>query len=197
MVSFVQIHANQVIEIFQDHHNRTIELRHIVDDKLFAQAAPIFTIAFLKAYENMTDEELKLVKPLTIKQRLDLYFEQEELLPFCEKKFFAVGAFFENNLIGYISFDNPTNLGELYIRQLAIDINYWQSSIGRKLVFSTLKLFPNTICLALVTRRKNEYARIFYEHLAFVECEDYIHPPWDPEDFIGYKKIIGLDSMSL
>lgn len=102
----------------------------------------------------------------------------------------AVGAFFKNNLIAYASFDNPTESGELYIRQLIVDTHYWQSGIGKKLVYSGLKLFPNATCLALVTRRKNECARTFYKHLAFDECEDYVHPPWDPKDFIGYKKII-------
>ena len=150
----------------------------------------------LKAYENITDEDLKLIKPLTRTERLDSYFQREELLPFCEKNFFVVGAFFENNLIGYISFDKPTESGELYIRQLVVNTNYWQSGIGRRLIFSALKLFPNTACLALVTRRKNECARIFYKHLAFDECEDYVHPPWDPKDFIGYKKIISLSAKS-
>jgi len=190
-VNFVHIlYANPIIEVFQDYQNRTIELKQIVDEQLFAQAAPIFTTALLKAYENLTDKDIKLAKNLTRTERLSSYFQQEELLPFCEKNFFVVGAFFEDHLIGYISFDKPTKSDELYIRQLVVNTNYWQSGIGRKLVFSTLTLFPNTTCLALVTRRNNECARIFYKHLAFDECEDYVHSPWDPQDFIGYKKII-------
>lgn len=76
-------------------------------------------------------------------------------------------------MIGYISFDAPSKAGELYIRQLAVDTDYWKNGIGRKLVFSSLKLFPDITCLALVTRRKNDYARIFYSHLGFDTCEDY------------------------
>lgn len=184
------LNANPIIEIFNDHANRIIELRQLHDKQLFAQVASVFTTSFLKAYAHISVEDLKLDTNLTLKERLDNYFQKEELEPFSQKKFVAVGAFFENHLIGYISFDVPTELGELYIRQLAVDINYWQSGIGRKLVFSVLKLFPNTTCLALVTRRKNECACIFYNHLGFDECQDYVHPPWDPADFIGYKKNI-------
>lgn len=185
------IDTNPVIEIFKDYQNRTIELKHLHDDQLFAQAAPIFTTSLLKAYAHISSEDLKLDKNITLKERLDNYFQEEELKPFSQKKFFAIGAYFENHMVGYISFDTPSESGELYIRQLAVDINYWQSGIGRKLVFSLLKLFLNTTCLVLVTRRKNECARIFYNHLGFDVCEDYVHSPWDPADFIGYKKVVG------
>jgi len=183
-------HANQKVETFNDYQNRIIELRQVTDEQLFAQAAPIFVTSLLKAYEHASDEDLKLVKPLTLPERISTYFWQEEHAPFCAKKFFVVGAFFENSLIGYISFDKPTASGELYIRQLVVDTRYWQNGIGRKLVFSVLKLFPHTTSLALVTRRINECARTFYKHLAFDECPDYVHAPWDPEDFIGYKKVV-------
>ncbi len=183
------LYANQIIETFQDYQNRAIELRQITDPQLFAQAAGLFTAAILKAYENISDETLKIA-PNTRKEVMDSYFQQEELLPFSEKKFFAIGAFFENHLIGYVSFDTPTKTGELYIRELMVDPNYWQNGIGKKLLFSSLNLFPTTTCLVLVTRRQNEYARTFYRKLAFDECEEYVHEPWDPKDFIGYKKVI-------
>lgn len=119
------------------------------------------------------------------------------MIPFCEKKFFVVGAFFENHLIGYVSFDKPTESGEVYIRHLAVSTDYWQSGIGRKLVFSSLKLIPDTTCLALVMRRKNETARVFYKHLGFEEREEYLPTSWDPKYFIGYKKIVGSSQKSI
>jgi ribosomal protein S18 acetylase RimI-like enzyme len=186
----LSIDINPTIELFEDHQHRTIELRQLYDEKLFAQASSIFTAAIVKAYAHISAQDLKLDKNLTLEERLNNYFQQEELIPFCQKKIVAIGAFFENHLIGYISCDNPTKLGELYIRQLAVDTNYWHNGIGKKLVFSVLKLFPSTTCLTLVTRRKNECARIFYTHLGFNESEEYVHPPWDREDFIGYIKTI-------
>lgn len=180
--------ANEIIETFQDHQNRTIELRQITDPNVLAQAAYLFTAAILKAYENIPDEILKIA-PNTRKEVMDTYFQEEELAPFREKKFFAIGAFFQNTIVGYVSFDTPT-AGELYIRELMVDPTYWQNGIGRKLLFSSLTVFPETTCLALVTRRHNECARTFYKRLAFDECEEYVHEPWDPHYYIGYKKNI-------
>lgn len=184
------LNAHELLVAFQDHQQRTIELRQIFDAHLFAQAASVFTAAFLKAYEAISDEDIKLAQSMTRTQRLDNYFRQEELEPFGNNSFFVIGAFHEQELIGYISFDQPTESGELYIRQLALNPYYWQSGIGKKLIYATLQVFPDVICLALVTRRTNECARMFYTHLAFTECQEYVHPPWDPQDFVGYKKLI-------
>lgn len=79
--------GNPVVEIFKDHQNRTIELKQIIDERLFALAAPIFTTALLKAYEHLTDEDIKLAKNSTRTERFYSYFQKEELLPFCEKSF--------------------------------------------------------------------------------------------------------------
>lgn len=88
------IDANPVIEIFKDHQNRIIELRHLRDEQLVAQAAPIFTTSLLKAYAHISAEDLKLDKNNTLKERLDNFFQKEELESFSQKKFFAIGALF-------------------------------------------------------------------------------------------------------
>ena len=88
VVGFVQIlHANQIIEIFKDYQDRTIELKQIIDEQLFSQAAPIFTSALLKAYENITDENLKLIKPLTRTERLTPIFNAKSFFLFVKKIF--------------------------------------------------------------------------------------------------------------
>lgn len=181
-------------ENFLDNQGHIICLKKIIDSQVFAQARPIFTNAFLKAYEHIPDAEFSYINStlysnFTREEYLSKFFQDDEYGTFVShKNFYVVGAFKQEQLIGYVSFDQSKSADEVYIRQLVVDTNHWNNGIGSKLIFAISKILPQTSCLTLVTRRKNDCSRIFYKKLGFSECEECIPSEWDPNYWISYKK---------
>ncbi|MBD3273228.1 GNAT family N-acetyltransferase [Candidatus Dependentiae bacterium] len=92
-------------------------------------------------------------------------------------------VFKNNSPIGYINFvndfvDYDGNIkkvlgpNEKWIEPLMVHPSAQGLGLGRKLVFSILKLYPNTKRIILVTDKDNKGACKFYKRIGFIEKED-------------------------
>lgn len=158
------------------------------DISALGQARRAFISGFYDAYKNLDMKKLQ-IKNDDIKAFLEEVFDEEEAdlkNPLNNEKAHFITAHYDNKVVGFASFDMPNEKGEVYIRHLAVDSNYWQSGIGKKLVSAILDNAQEAKVMVLVTRRINKLAHDFYKSLNFVENESYIHEGLSTEKYVGF-----------
>ncbi len=89
---------------------------------------------------------------------------------------------------GYALFDISQSPKLIYISELAVDPSFQRRGIGKGLVFSILKFFPEAEKIVLITRKANTQARFFYPSIGF-QPSNYIHDGYDPELYTGFEYI--------
>ncbi len=146
------------------------------------ECCDVFVNAFLLAYEDLTLEQLGVQdKTLFLKDAFgDMYRDVQT----GKQKLFV--AKHQEKVIGFVSFEEAEKPHQIYIAHLAVDPNYWQEGIGKRLVFSALDAFEGVDRLVVITRKVNEVAKKFYQKLGFVSSS-YIHPGYSSEKYIGYE----------
>jgi len=178
-ISFCGTQKNESLIELQWKNNNNLE-----------QEEEIFICSFLKAYENESEETLG-VEP-SKKQWLEDTFK-EERNDFKKKsgEVFIVSAKKNSKVVGFASFNETKNEGEIYIRQLAVDPDHWGEGIGKALVFSINdnEKIGNINKFVLVTRRCNIGAKDFYIRLGFTETK-YCHEGLDPKKYVGYEFVV-------
>lgn len=179
---FHELEAYILSPSFTTLSGKIITFKFVTDRATFMQAKEIFVRAFVKVYQQLEDlsDERILAINAAFQEEIE-YFMCGPGLPFI-----AIGAFCDEKMIGYVSFDRPNDAGQVYIRELAVDTDCWRERIGSSLVYTSFSLFKDIKSLVLVTRRTNLAARNFYKKLGFHEDESFAHAPWDPKFFIGY-----------
>lgn len=142
----------------------------------------IFVQAFLKAYEELTPEQLGVEDKFLFLQDAfsDVYDDVHQGL---QK---IVVARQNGTIMGFVGFKKTEKPHQIYISQLAVLPQYWQRGLGTQLVFSALRLYDDVESLVVIPRKINHIAKQFYTKLGFVESS-YMHPGYNPERYVGYE----------
>ncbi|PEB51900.1 GNAT family N-acetyltransferase [Bacillus pseudomycoides] len=90
----------------------------------------------------------------------------------CNETFY--GYFFENKLIGFISFVNEESF--INIHRLVISPAYFHRGIATKLILHLFHIFPNTTKYIVQTGKANTPALSLYKKHGFIEVEDIVLP---------------------
>lgn len=154
-------------------------------DSDWAREEEVFVRSFLEAYKNFSEEQLEITQGKEEWLRSGFKEERDEFKK-GDGKVFLVSAKKNSKVVGFASFNETENKGEVYIRQLAVDPKYRKQGIGKKLVFSINKKIDGIQKYVFVTRRINIDAKNFYTKLGFKECE-YDHEGLDPKKYVGYE----------
>jgi len=100
-----------------------------------------------------------------------------------DKKFNVVAAIKNEKVVGGIIFTRKKP-DFVYIDLIGVSPEFWGKGIGTKLIKNIKKFFPKTKKLALVVRRANLPAILFYEKLGF-EITDFTQPGYSRTHFVG------------
>ncbi|WP_459502328.1 GNAT family N-acetyltransferase [Bacillus sp. C1] len=99
-------------------------------------------------------------------------YDTAEDIQTCNETFY--GYFFENNLVGFLSFVNEGSLVDIH--RLVVSPNYFHKGIATKLLFHVFHLFPNTIQYTVQTGKANTPALSLYKKHGFIEIRDIVLP---------------------
>jgi len=156
----------------QDKNGRayTIEFRRIFDENSFwALAAQIRSI-YSEIFISSSDEEAVALCENKLKRLWDDIRDCKPMI------FIAKNA--EDKVLGYALFlcEAPEYYEETAVlEQLAVGSEFRELGIGKKLIFSILKVMPDIGYIALHTHISNYIAQDMYERLGFerFESEDF------------------------
>ena len=161
--------------------NRTI---HWITQGDLAAERELFIKSFAQAYKDFTEQDLEI--SCTKDEFLENSFKDDREALKNGEDVYVVSIKEGDKVVGFASFDGINDVGEVYIRLLAVDPDYWYQGIGKQLVFAINQKISGIKKYVLVTRRINEMARKFYFKLGFKES-DYIHEGLDPKKYVGYE----------
>lgn len=97
--------------------------------------------------------------------------DKEKLIRAFNNSLYIMGAFEENNLIGFIRCIGD---GEhiVYVQDLIIDVEYKRQGIGRSLINRAMDKFSSVRMLTLITDLANEVSNSFYKAMGFKKLDD-------------------------
>ncbi len=159
--------------------NSSIDYKWVTEGGLEEEESVCFR-AFKEAYK---DFDLKEQKIDNLEQLLSLEDDPKDLNN-QEKEVYCRSAYVGNKVVGFATFDELDSSGKVYIRQMAVDPNYWGRGIGKQLTFSILKKLQEIKQLALIACSANTGAIDFYKKIGFTKSE-YMHEGYDTKLYIG------------
>jgi GNAT superfamily N-acetyltransferase len=166
----------------------------ICQDNLDAEKA-VFNKAFTDAYSGTPIEPMILKKHPTLNAFLAAAFEDEEADFKAQKRdaLFVNAKDANGNVLGCVAFDKKEN-NTVYVRQLAVAPEFKGKGLGSLLMYTFLKVWPETYHVGLLTRKLNNMARAFYIALGYTECSaTEICTKLDPTVYTGYQRSLSRD----
>ena len=145
----------------------------------------IFVRSFLEVYKDFSEEQLG-VKQDKEEWLRSAFRKKIDAFKKGDGKIFLASVKKGDKVVGFSAFNETENKGEVNIKQLAVDPEYWRQGIGKKLIFSINKKIDGIQKYVLVTRYINIGARNFYIKLGFKEC-GYECEGLDPKNYVGYE----------
>lgn len=147
-----------------------------VEKSKFTREGHVFVSAFIDAYKNLTDDDLKLnqkyyneaTKGYDRKLWLhDAFVEQAELAKKDPEHTYIIHALKGKEVKGVACFTMKDDV--VNVRCLAVSPHYQKAGIGKALVLSMLKFVPqgSVKCMVLSVYKKNENALAFCARLGF------------------------------
>ena len=138
----------------------------------------LLTYRLSHAFDDLTDIE--------IEDSLSTYF-QEFICSKLQNNNSQLGIFAKQDekLVGFALFEKITQ-EEMYVREHAIDPDYWQEGVGKKLTLSILDKEPTCKKIFLLTERVNKRAQAFYESIGF-QPSCYTHEGYSSKKFLAYE----------
>ena len=173
----------------------TYEWNNSLDEEAFKK---ISVEAVCQCYKDIPAEELlsgsfKIDESIGLKGSLEKWTDDyiQELSknleqPDCSLQ--IVTAKKEDIPVGFAIFEMKTYPTSVYLSELLVDPNSQRNGIGKNLVFSVLRRFPELEKIVLVTRKANFQATAFYPAIGFASS-DYIHLGYDPEIYESFEFI--------
>ncbi len=174
----------------------TYEWKNCLDKESFKR---ISVEAVYECYKEIPAEELRMDESVGLKESLERWtddFMQElsKTLEQPECSIQIVTAKKEEISVGFAIFEMKTYPASVYLAELVVDSNFQRQGIGKNLVFSVLKRFPEVGKIVLVTRKANFQASAFYPAIGFISSA-YMHPGYDPEIYEGFEFMNQFDPM--
>lgn len=173
----------------------TYEWKNSLDEEAFKR---ISVEAVYQCYKDIPTEELlagsfKIDESIGLKGSLEKWTDDyiQELSqnleqPNCSLQ--IVTAWKEEIPVGFAIFEMKTYPTSVYLSELLVDPNSQRNSVGKNLVFSVLRRFPELEKIVLVTRKANFQATAFYPAIGFASS-DYMHLGYDPEIYKSFEFI--------
>ncbi len=170
-----------------------IQIQDVIFTRVFSgslkEEEDFLVRAFLYAYRGIPADVLKTDN---VEKRFRLFFVEESIdLNNPDKEIYVIRAEYNNELIGYVSFEHYGAPDTVYIRELGVDPSVMQCGLGRKLVFICKEYIPCVRRIILATTVYNKNAREFYKHVGFTESADVPHD-LDPSMFVGLEYLVSL-----
>lgn len=96
---------------------------------------------------------------------------KEKLIRTFDNSLYILGAFEENNLLGFI---RCVGDGEhiVYVQDLIVDVEYKRRGIGRELMERAMNQFMNVRMITLITDSADEVSNSFYKAIGLKKYDD-------------------------
>ncbi len=97
--------------------------------------------------------------------------DKEKLIRTFNNSIYLLGAFEENNLVGFI---RCVGDGEhiVYVQDLIVDVEYKRRGIGRELMNKVMNKFVNVRMFTLITDSADEISNSFYNAIGLKKYDD-------------------------